>query len=513
MAVARYASLSLLATSVVTVTAYRLPSGGSAAFGVQHHTVRRATLPRLDAAAEGDLSAEAKRLKAEKLKLQAEIADVEARQMSLESVKSRAEPLPAAPAAPAPPAETPPSVAVPPGTPPSLAQLYTQVADTAADRLDDFAPLQELLGRAWQQSRLAQQAEIVKLRRQIDQAVLLQGEQTPDEEKSFGEALTAAKIRTEEQQRTDRQTIKIDDLVQLSENRTSVNVAESRASERALTRSVFKLFKGLTQFDEAEAEAGDAVKVPVPGEGLVAIDSSRVRLRLLERHEAADCVEYRHFASALADVDELTDLTGTPTGLEGEDVAGNITALFGRWAKLSFNDEAWQELLEAEDDEEVRAKLENTEGTDLPVWLEKLADLLTRSAKGGLFTPDELDLEDISEDFSLFPILLGGLAFRQGNLELFTIYYLARVLARINLQTMAVYQGRDAPINPDVLVSQQEALIVKQTTDDVIGLFGVGFLLTTLISFALSATLVYQVISALLALFGIGGEPPDPLAF
>jgi len=78
---------------------------------------------------------------------------------------------------------------------------------------------------------------------------------------------------------------------------------------------------------------------------------------------------------------------------------------------------------------------------------------------------------------------------------------------------MAVYQGRDAPMNPDVLVSQQEALIVKQTTDDVIGLFGVGFLLTTLISFALSATLVYQVISALLALFGIGGEPPDPLAF
>ena len=84
------------------------------------------------------------------------------------------------------------------------------------------------------------------------------------------------------------------------------------------------------------------------------------------------------------------------------------------------------------------------------------ADLLTRSAKGGLFTPDELDLEDISEDFSLFPILLGGLAFRQGNLELFTIYYLARVLARINLQAMAVYQGRDAPMNPDVLVSQQE---------------------------------------------------------
>ena len=200
-------SLSLLATSVVTVTAYRLPSGGSAAFGAQHHTVRRATLPRLDAAADGDLSAEAKRLKAEKLKLQAEIADVEARQMSLESVRSRAEPLPApaAPAAPAPPAETPPSVAVPPGTPPSLAQLYTQVADTAADRLDDFAPLQELLGRAWQESRLAQQAEIVKLRRQIDQAVLLQGEQTPDEEKvspSRARARTRTRTRTRARART-----------------------------------------------------------------------------------------------------------------------------------------------------------------------------------------------------------------------------------------------------------------------------------------------------------------------
>ena len=41
-------------------------------------------------------------------------------------------------------------------------------------------------------------------------------------------------------------------------------------------------------------------------------------MRLLERHEAADCVEYRLFAFALANVDELTKLTGTPTGLEGK---------------------------------------------------------------------------------------------------------------------------------------------------------------------------------------------------
>ncbi|MDC0525377.1 hypothetical protein OAO87_00165 [bacterium] len=110
----------------------------------------------------------------------------------------------------------------------------------------------------------------------------------------------------------------------------------------------------------------------VPGEGLVSVSAVRQRLRLLERHDAANCVEcaragpepprsatarraaplsrprhhhvpapaprpsspppqrarrYRLFAAALSNEDGLEEATGTPMLLDEEESASNVTSL------------------------------------------------------------------------------------------------------------------------------------------------------------------------------------------
>jgi hypothetical protein len=122
---------------------------------------------------------------------------------------------------------------------------------------------------------------------------------------------------------------------------------------------------------------------------------------------------------------------------------------------------------------------------------------------------------DFSSDYNaqedaIFPLLLAGLAARQGNLELFAVYYCARQLARINLMTLAEYEGRAAPMQPDQLASQQEALLVKRLFGSLVGYAGAAFFFGWVIVALLAGVAAWQ-------LFSIGFDflfaPPDPLAF
>ena len=70
----------VLLSTAAAAAAYRVSSHGGSRSAVGHLDSRRARLPRLD-----DLSAEEKRIKAEKLRLQAQLAEVEARELSLQS--------------------------------------------------------------------------------------------------------------------------------------------------------------------------------------------------------------------------------------------------------------------------------------------------------------------------------------------------------------------------------------------------------------------------------------------
>ena len=102
-----------------------------------------------------------------------------------------------------------------------------------------------------------------------------------------------------------KQYLGVSELWQMADNITLSSSTERRARARAVTRASFKFLSTLTVYDEEEELKGDDGKVAVPGEGLVSVSASRQRLRLLERHETANCVEYRMFAAALANDDAV----------------------------------------------------------------------------------------------------------------------------------------------------------------------------------------------------------------
>jgi hypothetical protein len=497
-------------------------------YGTHSSSPRRATLPRLnffdnllgkkdEDVPEDDkpLSAEAKRLRADKLKLQADLAELEARELKLQSA-SLAAPQPLRPPPPTTLSPPPPLWPAPsptaPGSAPSAIALCDAIAKDTAGRLGErLEPMQALLLEAWSQGRAAQQAEIMRLKRQLDVAVKLQSARKPTESMSWEDKLTAAATLAEEKTRsmaTEDGIESINKLLELSENRTNLNDFERRSRARALTKATFRLFQRLTTYDEEEDLAGDAAKVPVPGEGVVVISAARTRLRLLERHETAALVEYRLFASALAECEELERVAGTPTQLNEEAANANVTGFVGRWARLAFGNERWQQILQEEEDEEVKKQLQSS-GSDLPVWLDLLSTQLTRSAQG-VFQNPVIDIEAVADTYSFFPLLLAGLAARQGNLELFAVYYCARQLARINLMTLAEYEGRAAPMQPDQLASQQEALLVKRLFGSLVGYAGAAFFFGWVIVALLAGVAAWQ-------LFSIGFDflfaPPDPLAF
>ncbi len=64
---------------------------------------------------------------------------------------------------------------------------------------------------------------------------------------------------------------------------------------------------------------------------------------------------------------------------------------------------------------QVKANLLQAEGSDLPVWLDVLSTLLTRSAPRALFQQGDfgIDVGEIAEQYSFFPLFLAGLGVRQ----------------------------------------------------------------------------------------------------
>ena len=118
----------------------------------------------------------------------------------------------------------------------------------------------------------------------------------------------------------------------------------------------------------------------------------------------------------------------------------------------------------------------------------------------------------LSDVRSLFPLLLAGLAARQGNLELLLVYYLARLLGRLNVAELASYEGRDlGSKSADELVADQEATFVRKAQQEVLNSLGLAILFNIVIFFGLTAVVVWQVSQLLVGL--LTPVAPDPLAF
>lgn len=454
--------------------------------------------------------AEVKRLRAEKLQLQAELAELEAEKLSA-GARQLAPPSASPPPLPPPAAVSPapPSPAAPASVSESAAQLcVTLDGAVKAMGLESSEPLQRTVLQAWSEARVSQSAEIATLRRQLDSAVELEAAATPDEDQSFGEAMATVSLRFEETERSRRGETDANQLWLMAENRTGSRV-ERRARARALTKASFKFLATLTAYDETEEQAGEEGKVAVPGEGLISVAASRQRLRLLERHDAAECVEYRLFAAALSNEDGFEEASGAPLLLlEEEESTANVTGLLSKWASKAFGDDQWKEMMASEDMSDVDF---NVNGTLSP-WLEPLSDLLGRSTNLRLSPGDLLDIDDVIARTTLFPALLTALAGRQGNTEPLVVYLLARMLGRINVQALAQYEGRElGSKSADEVVAEQEATFVRKVQQEVINSVGVALAINLGLVFAIGSFVLWQVTSLL---FGLLAPPPaDPLSF
>lgn len=380
---------------------------------------------------------EVKKLQAKKLALQAELAELEAETSEERAKRAR------------PPSDPPPMPTSPPPSPApatvsssgaeaageTVAQLCVLLQRMAEKQgLESSDALQRTVLSSWTAARRAQQGEMERLRRQIETAVKLQAE-VPSLEGSFDQTRAQMMQRVEEAERSRTQGVDTMELWRLAENRTG-SVAERQARARALTKACFKYLASFNAYDEEADALGEDGMVPVPGEGLVSVVGSQKRLRLLERHEAASCVEYRIFASTLADDDSLATVAGTPSLLSEVDVTGNMTGLLSRWAEGAFgDDEEWQEMMASEDMADVREEFD-VEGS-LAGWLEPLSEMLGRSTKPSLSAGALLDLDEVVARVTLFPLALASFTGRQGNVELLTVYYIARLLGRLNVNALA----------------------------------------------------------------------------
>jgi hypothetical protein len=252
---------------------------------------------KADKAAE-PTDAELKRLKAEKLALKAEVAALEAEKLQAgASVLRPPSPLPPPPV-PVAPAPSPPPSVPDAAVGETVAELCVSIDRmSSAMDLESSQELQRSVVSAWGAAKLSQQSEIASLRRQLDSAVELEAAAKTDEEMSFGETMSSVSLRIEETERSRKDFVGPNDLWIMAENRSNSAVERAKRA-RALTRATFKFLSGLTAYDEEEDQAGDDAKVAVPGEGLVSVNANRQRLRLLERHEAANCVEYAQQCSS-----------------------------------------------------------------------------------------------------------------------------------------------------------------------------------------------------------------------
>ena len=92
------------------------------------------------------------------------------------------------------------------------------------------------------------------------------------------------------------------------------------------------------------------------------------------------------------------------------------------------------------------------------------------------------------------------------------MYYVSRLLGRINVNALARYEGRDVVgKTADQLVADAEATYVRKAQQEVLNSLGLAFVLNLVIFFGVGALALWFLSSALFGL--IIPEPPDPLAF
>lgn len=219
------------------------------------------------------------------------------------------------------------------------------------------------------------------------------------------------------------------------------------------------------------------------------------------------------FGAALSDTDGIAEAAGSPQLLDEEAATGNISKLVTRWAEQVFgDDDEWQEMLASDEVGEFRAELELARNGTLVSWLEPLSDLLGRSTDPQLGLGDILDVDELVARVTLFPLLLASIAGRQGNLEVLLVYYITRLLGRLNVAALASYEGRElGSRSADMIVAEQEATFVRKAQQEVVNSVGIAIIINIALGFGLTAFIVWQVSNLLL---GVLTPPPvDPLAF
>jgi len=435
-------------------------------------------LPPKEELEDGDVHAEVVALKAKRAELEDKRAELEAKRAELED-KDAAGSTTSDLSAPA----------VARTAAPTVASLCAVVDEECAARLGDrMERLCEAIVAAWSRGQSLQRSEIQRLKRVVKAAEELKQD---NKSETFQEVFANARVYITEITRSDSESISLDKLWDLADGVAKTPVAK-RMESRALTKATFKFLSQATG-ENPDNEDSDAEEVAVPGEGMVALDTARSRLRLLERHEAAGCVEYRLFASALSECDDLEAVASAPATLDNSSLKEQLWDNFSiKWIKSALGESGLLELLAAED-AEVREMLEEADGSELPLWPDVLLSQLFQSGPSKLLAIDDIDdFFEFAGKISFFPLLLSTLASMQGNIELFAIYYFAQHLARINLKALAAFEGKWTPNRLDQLVSQQEALLLKETVNDLLVSFGTTLLISFLLLLLAGGAIVSQ---------------------
>jgi hypothetical protein len=101
---------------------------------------------------------------------------------------------------------------------------------------------------------------------------------------------------------------------------------------------------------------------------------------------------------------------------------------------------------------------------------------------------------------------------RQGCFEAVPVYTTARLLASINVEALARFEGFDVPGEPQTTVSEQEGLLMQADIKEVIDQFSSVFVGASVLLLLLFAVVAWQLIGfAWPFLFASGSV--DPLDF
>ena len=429
---------------------------------------------------------------------------------------------------------------------------------------DGVKAMQEAVAAAWVAAGEEQAAEIIALREKLSSAEAILGGEAPegaaaaaaagddgrpwwqqfaDGWNEFKEELDAV----EDTQKRIEEEISIENLWDLSEeNEKGIDAAERAMRARNLTLGLFRFLKGLQlegvakseQSGDGSSDDGDtAVQLP-NGEGIVAVAPLRARLKRLEAHAAAGCVEYQLFGESLATSDAFAAAAGAD--LPPEEAATALPTAFGRWLFRTMDQEEIDEMVMQLEEEEKESEVQRAqfgaqlgaqfgailrrhaltahppappqeeeaayralrggiEGRELPpFWLERMGELLRRvDGYNG----------DMDDEFNPVPMLLLLLCARQGSFEATAVYMVARALAVMNIRKLAEAQGLVAPPDAEKQVALREGELVEDVATAAIGLLVGSYLL----GLVLGLVLLWQAGALVLGL--LSGPPPDPLDF